>query len=56
MEMMMPPPLPPPPPIILVRFSSHFNLSTDFQKNIEISNFMKICLVEAKLFSADKWA
>jgi hypothetical protein len=38
-------------PVILAKFLWHLNLSTDFEKNIEI-NFVEALLVGANLFCA----
>ena len=39
--------------VILVGFYRIVNFLDTFSKNTQISNFMKICLVEAELFHAD---
>jgi hypothetical protein len=39
--------------LILGRFKRMLNFSTDFGKNIKISNFMKIRPVGAELFNTD---
>ena len=40
-------------PVILVRFSSNLAFLDRFSKNPQMSNFIKIRLVEAELFHAD---
>jgi hypothetical protein len=39
--------------LFLPEFNETLIFSTDFQKNSQISNFMKICPVEAELLQAD---
>ena len=41
--------------VIIVRFERNLNFFTDFIKNTQISNFMKIRPVGAELFHADGW-
>jgi hypothetical protein len=40
-------------PLVLQDFNQTWNLSTDFQKNPQTSNFMKICPMGAKSFHTD---
>ena len=40
-------------PVILVRFQCNLNFIDRFSENTHISNLMKICSVEAKLFHAN---
>ena len=42
-------------PIILVRFSWNLNSIDSFSKNTVVSNFIKMCPVEAKLFHVNGW-
>ena len=41
-------------PLFLSYSNKTCKFSTDFSKNTYISNFMKICVVGAELFNADK--
>jgi len=41
-------------PLFLSDFNETQTFSTDFSKNIQIQNFMKILLVGAELFRADR--
>ena len=43
-------------PSSLSDFNEALIFSTDFQKNTQISNFMKIRQMGAELFHADRWA
>jgi len=40
-------------PILLIRFERNINFLTDFQKNTQISNIMKIHPLGAEIFHAD---
>jgi hypothetical protein len=40
-------------PVVLVRFEPNLNFLHRFSKNLQISNFIKICPVGAQLFHAD---
>jgi len=41
--------------LTLSDFNETLFMSTDFSKNTQMSNFMKIRLVEAELLDAEKW-
>ena len=43
-------------PLFLSNFNEILIFATDFWKNIQISNFMKILSVGAELFHANGWA